>query len=214
VDVWITETTVNTWIIMSLLITFSFIVHKKLRNFRDVPSGLQNAVEAAVEAFENFVRNSAGEKLMYLGGWFFMAFVFILISNLSGLVGLRAPTADWNTTFPFALVTFMLIQILGFKYRKGGYIKFFFSPNFLFLPMNVIGELARPISLSFRLFGCILAGMLLITMFYTLTPIYVQFFIPVPIHAFFDVFYAVLQAYIFCILSLTFIGTMASTEGE
>lgn len=214
IDVWITETVINVWIVMLLLIVFSVIVHIKLSKFSDVPTGFQNFIELVVEAFEGFVKNSAGEKLSYLASWFFMVFLFVLISNLSGLVGLRPPTADWTVTGTLAFVTFILIQVLGFKYRKGAYIKGFFEPYFFFLPLNIIGELARPISLSFRLFGCILSGMLLITMFYTLTPIYVRFFIPVALHAFFDVFYAILQAYIFCVLSLTFIGNMAATETE
>ena len=214
VDVWFTETIRNVWIVMLVLIIFSVIVRIKLRKFSDVPSGLQSFVELIVETFDGFVKNSAGEKLSYLGNWFFMVFSFILISNLSGLIGLRPPTADWTVTGTLAFVTFLLIEFLGFGYRKGAYIKGLFEPYFFFFPLNVIGELARPVSLSFRLFGCILSGMLLITMFYTLTPKYVQFVLPVALHAFFDVFYAILQAYIFCVLSLTFIGNMAATDTE
>jgi len=212
VEVWITETIVNTWIVMLLLITFALIVHKKLKNFSDAPSAFQNVVEAVIESFDNFVLNSVGEKLMFLGNWFFMVFLFILVSNLSGLIGLRPPTADWTVTFPFAMVTFVLIQVMGAKYRKGAYVKSFFEPHPLFFPLNVIGELARPISLSFRLFGNVLGGMILISLVYILSPIYVRFVLPVALHAFFDVIAGVLQTYIFCVLSLSFIGAMAATD--
>jgi len=197
---------------MLLLIAFAVVVNKKLRNFSEVPTGFQNVIEAIIEAFDGFVRNTAGEKLECLGSWFFMVFLFILTSNLSGLVGLRPPTADWTVTFPFAVVTFMLIQVMGALHRKGAYVKSFFEPYFAFFPLNVIGELARPISLSFRLFGNVLGGMILITLVYGLAPIYARFVLPVALHAFFDVIAGILQTYIFCVLSLSFIGAMAATD--
>ena len=212
VEVWITETLVNTWIIMFALIVLAVIVRIKLQKFSDVPGIFQNVMEVIIEAFDGFVENSAGERLIYLGNWFFMVFLFILTSNLSGLIGLRPPTADWTVTFTFAIITFMLIQFAGARYRKLAYVKSFFQPNFIFFPLNIIGELARPISLSFRLFGNILGGMILISLVYTLAPIYTLFVLPVALHAFFDVIAGVLQTYIFCVLSLSFIGAMAADD--
>jgi len=194
------------------LIIVALIVRSKLNTFKSVPTGFQNVVEAVVEAFDRFVRNSAGEKLAYLGNWYFMVFLFILTSNLSGLIpGIRPPTADWTVTFTLALVTFMLIQAMGIKYRGKAYFKSFVEPFFVFLPLNIIGELARPISLSFRLFGNILAGMILMTMFYGLTPLLVHIALPAFLHAYFDLVAALLQTYIFTVLSLSFIGAMAGT---
>ena len=213
VEVWITETILSAWIIMLVLIVAAVIVRIKLRKFRKVPAGFQNAVETVVEFFDNLVRNSAGEKFMNLGNWFFMVFAFVLTSNISGIFGLRPPTADWATTFAFALVTFVLIQAVAIKRRKGEYLKSFFKPVFIFFPLNLIGELARPISLSFRLFGNVLAGMILTSLVYSL-PIYLRFVIPAALNVYFDLFTGALQAYIFCVLSLTFIGGAASSPGE
>jgi len=184
-----------------------------MSNFKEVPTGnFQNIVETLIETFDNFVRQAAGEKLLFLGNWFFMVFSFVLVSNLSGIVGFRPPTADWATTFALALVTFILIQAMGIKFRGRKYIKSFFEPFFIFFPLNLIGELARPISLSFRLFGNILAGMILMSLLYNLAPIYVRFVIPAALHAYFDLFIGALQAYIFCVLGLAFIGGAAATE--
>jgi len=211
-EIWLTQTIVNTWIIMAALIVFAVAVRIALRRFKQVPSGFQNVVEIMVESIENIVKKTAGEKHAYLGNWFFMVFAFILASNLSGAVGLRPPTADFATTFAFALATFIIIQVMGIYHRKGKYLKSFFEPMFLFFPLNVIGELARPISLSFRLFGNVLAGMVLITLFYSL-PIYLRFILPIALHAAFDIFFGALQTYVFCVLSLTFIGSaVKSTE--
>jgi len=208
VEVWITETIRNAWIIMAALIIFAIVVRINLKKWRDVPKGLQNVVEMMVETFDNLVRSVAGEKFMFLGNWYFMVFAFILISNICGVIGLRPPTADWATAFAFALATFFLIHAMGIRYRKLGYLKSFIEPYIPFLPLNIIGELARPISLSFRLFGNVLGGMILMSLVYAL-PIYVRFIIPTFLHAYFDLFSGALQTYIFCILSLSFINSAA-----
>jgi len=210
VEVWITETMMNTWIIMLLLTVLAVIVRVKLRTFKQVPTGFQNVIETIVESFDNFVRNTVGEKFMYLGNWFFMVFAFVLISSLGGIVGIRPPTADWTTAFALALVTFGMIQVMGIIHRKGKYLKSFIEPFFIFFPLNVIGELARPISLSFRLFGNALAGVIFMSLIYGLIPIYLRFALPAALHFYFDLFSGVLQTYIFCVLSLTFISSASS----
>ena len=211
-EVWITETIFNTWIIMLLLTAAAIVVRIKLRTFREIPSKAQNAIEAVVEVFDRFVENTVGEKFMVLGHWFFMVFAFVLVSSLGGIVGLKPPTADWATTFALALATFLLIQIMGVVHRRGRYLKSFFEPNVLFFPLNIIGEIARPISLSFRLFGNVLAGTILMTLVYGLLPIYLRFIIPAALHAYFDLFSGVLQTYIFCVLSMMFIQSASSAE--
>jgi len=208
--IWITETILNTWIIMLLLIAGAVTIRIKLRIYQETPKGFQNVVEAVVEAFDNFVISSAGEKFMYLGSWFFMVFAFLLVSSISGVFGIRPPTADWATTFAFAFATFILIQAVGIKQRKGKYLKSFIEPNIIFLPLNIIGEISRPISLSFRLFGNVLAGLILMSLIYALFPVYLRFIIPTAFHAYFDLVTGALQTYIFCVLSLAFISSAAS----
>jgi len=213
VKLWITETMVGTWIIMSVLIVFAVVVRANLHKFSEVPSGLQNVVEAIVEAFDNFLRGLAGEKLMFLGNWYFTVFVFVLFSNISGLFFLRPPTADWSLTVTLSLVTFVLIHAMGVNFRKFRYLKSLFEPNPLFFPLNIMGELARPISLSFRIFGNIVAGTILLSLLYSMAPVFLRFFAPIPLHGFFDIFAGVLQTYVFCVLSFSFISG-AVTEPE
>jgi F-type H+-transporting ATPase subunit a len=109
-------------------------------------------------------------------------------------------------TFAFALVTFILIQTMSIKARGGKYLRSLLNP------LNLIGELARPVSLSFRLFGNILAGMILMTLLYSMAPIFLRFIVPVPLHFYFDIFSGILQAYVFCVLSLSFISVAASAD--
>ena len=211
IEVWITDTVISTWIIMGLLIAFAIIVRIKIKSFKDVPTGFQNVVEALVEVFENYLRTTVGERLMFLGNWFFTVFIFVLLSNVGGVFpGLRPPTADWSMTIALALVTFVLIHVMAAKYRKMDHLKGLFEPIFIFFPINVIGELARPISISFRLFGNMLGGLILMTLVYSMVPIFIKFGIPAALHVYFDLFAGVLQTYIFVTLSLSFIA--ASSE--
>jgi len=213
VEFWITQTIINTWLIMAFLVGGALLFRLKLRKMDDVPRGVQNVVEVMVEAFDGFLQSMGGDRAKIFGGWYFTVFLFILVSNFSGLIGLRPPTADWVTPAALAIATFLLIQCAGIYYRgPGRYLKNFFEPNIVFFPLNLVGELARPISLSFRLFGNILAGLMLITMLYTLLPVVARFVLPVPMHLFFDIFFGALQAVIFCALSLAYIGA-ASAEG-
>lgn len=205
VEVWITETIFNTWLIMLFLIVIAVIVRIKLRNFNAVPTGFQNLIEAIVETFDNFAINVLGENLSYIAPWFFMVFIFILSSCVFSVYGIRAPTADWATTFALAFASFVLMLFMGFKHRKGDYLKSFFGPHPIFFPLNLIGELAKPVSLSFRLFGNMLSGTIILTLYYALTPLFVQIGIPSLLHAFFDLIFGALQTYIFVIISLMYI---------
>jgi len=215
IDIWITESIIVAWGVMALLIIFAIIVRIKLRNFKEVPTGFQNVVEYMVEAFEGLVIRSAGPKLAWLGGWFFTVFSFLLISNMSGLVlFIRPPTADWPIPLGLAIITFLLINFAGLRYRGWDYIKSFFQPIFIFFPINILGEISKPIALSFRIFGNVLGGMILVSLVYGLAPMVVQLILPAVLHLYFDIFAGALQAFIFTVLSLTFVGVASTHSSE
>lgn len=205
IDIWITETIVNTWIIMLVLILIAIYTRSKLKKFKEIPAGFQNAIEAVIEMFDNFITNTLGKKLSYIAPWYFMVFMFVLFSALMSIFGLRAPTADWATTFALAFASFILMLGMGFKHQKGAYLKSFFDPHFIFFPLNLIGEIAKPVSLSFRLFGNMLSGTIILTLYYGLMPYFTQIGIPALLHAFFDIIFGALQTYIFVILSLMYV---------
>lgn len=213
VDINITQTMMNTWIIIAILTILALIVRVKLNNFKDVPeSKFQNIVELIIESMENFTIQNMSEKYKYFGNWFFGVFCFILTSNYFGLLSFRSPTADLATTLALSLATFTLIHFMGIYVNKGAYFKGYLEPMPALLPLNIIGELATPISLSLRLFGNILGGTIIMGLinsslqkghvilqvigFGAATPV---------LHAYFDVFAGFLQTFIFVILSMTFI---------
>ncbi len=204
----ITSTVVFGWIICAALILFSVFTKLAMNNFTQVPSGFQNVIELIVDSFDGFVNGIVGKELgKTLGVWFFGVAAFIFVSNLSGLIGFRAPTADLSTTLGFGLTTFFLIHFYGITKNTKSYFKGYLDPMPLFLPLNIIGELATPVSLSFRLFGNILGGYVIMSMIYVALPWFLRWFVPAPLHIYFDMFSAVLQTFIFCILSLTFISS-------
>ena len=146
--------------------------------------------------------------------------IFSALGSLISLTGLRPVTADLNTTLSWALVTFMMVQLGGIKTKGfGGWLKGFLDPIPVMLPMNIMSEIANPISLSFRHFGNIAAGSVITSLIYSglaaLTNIIFQGWLPIPIFqlglpavlsVYFDLFSGVLQAFIFCMLTMVFVG--------
>ncbi len=211
----LTETVVNTWIIMAILTIFAVFA---TRRFDKIPRGIQNVVEAIVDVINKFTAQTMGEDKKGFSAYMGTLFLFLLLANLFGLFGLRPPTADLNTTFALAIMTFLIIHTNGVR-RKGAkkYLKGFLEPFPAMLPLNIIGELALPISLAFRLFGNIIGGVIIVGLLYgglaslsgmlgiTFIPV-LQAAIPVVFHLYFDLFAGVLQTFIFVMLSMVFIS--------
>ncbi len=210
----ITETVINTWIIMIVLVVVSIIL---TRNMKLVPEGKQNVAELIVGTLTNLVGSSMGKDKLGFTPYMGTLMIFIMVANLWGLIGLRAPTADLNTTFALSLLTFFMIHGFAIK-RKGvpGWIKDqFLSPIAVMAPLNIISEVATPVSLAFRLFGNITGGMIIMSLFYSALGSILSSVLPIPIfmvglpavfHAYFDVFAGVLQSFIFTMLTMVFVS--------
>jgi F-type H+-transporting ATPase subunit a len=210
--VYLTETIFATWILMGLLFIFTIFVNIRLRKFKGVPRGFQNVIEALIDMMRKFASETLGEELEQLNGYFFGAFTFILTSNYSGMFGLRPPTSDLATTGALALITFSFIHGLGFAKQKGKYLKSYIEPVALFLPINLIGELAKPLSMAFRLFGNMLSGVIIGGMIYNMLPFVLRFMLPNVAHLYFDILVGALQSYVFVILSMTFIREKSTPQ--
>jgi len=213
IEIWITETIVGTWIIMGFLIIGALILrHLFFKAPKEIPeTRLQNIVELAVESMENFAKGPLGEKYIWLDNWFFMLAVFLIFSNISGLFGFRPPTADAATTLAMSTATFIIVQSMAFRFAARNHFKNLLSPFPIFLPMNIIGELAIIVSLSFRMFGNVLAGTILLGLVYGLLPWWATIGGPAFLHLYFDLFAGIIQALIFCMLSMSFVGNKLKT---
>lgn len=196
----ITETVTTTWLIMALLVIFAYI---STRALEEIPRGVQNVVELFVESIENLTASTMGRDKLGFAPYMGTLAMYITAANLAGLFALRPPTADLNTTLALSFITFISIHYFGMK-RKGAvkYLKEFAQPMPLLLPLNIIGELSTPISLSFRLFGNMLGGVIIMYLLYQAIPI----IIPILPHVYFDLFAGILQSFIFVMLSMVFIS--------
>ncbi len=199
----ITETVVVTWIVMALIMIFVTIATKKKDK---VPTGLQNFVEFIVEVINGLVDTTMGPNGKPYRAYMGTLIIFIALMNIIGLFGLRPPTADANTTMALSIITFLMIQYSGLKKKKLGYLKGFFEPFFLMFPLNIIGELANPVSLGFRLFGNIVGGLVIMSLLYGALGMFAIVPIPAVFHVYFDLFAGLLQSFIFMMLSMVLVS--------
>lgn len=216
----ITETIFFAWIVSLALIAFAFISTRKMSL---IPKGSQIWAEMIVDTIYNLVGNTMGKQHMKFAPYIGTLFMFLICGNALGLLDQRPVTADMNTTFALAGITFVLIHYNSIRTRSlKGYIKHMSEPYAFMLPVNLVGELAFPISLSFRLFGNITGGMIIMKLLFTglesithglsVSIPFLIIGIPLPANFFFDMFEAVLQAFIFTMLTMVFVANGMATH--
>jgi len=198
---------IYSWVVIALLIVFCYMPVKAMTM---VPSKAQNFLEIVVSGLEDFMISVTGEE----GRWLFplaaTVFIYVLSCNLIGLIpGFFPPTASLNTTASCALTVVIFTHIIGVKYHGAKYIKHFMGPIWwmvpIIFPIEVIGHLARILSLSFRLFGNMMGHELVLGILFGLAG---AFFAPLPIMAL-GIFVAFVQAFVFFLLSIMyFTGAM------
>ena len=202
---WITTTHVSLLIVMAILIGFSVAANRAMKHASEVPGGFQNVVELIVEMLDNMVESSMGVHAKKFRNYIGSIFIFIFISNISGLFGLRPPTADYGVTLPLGLITFGIIQYNNIKYNKVGAFTGLFQPLPFLFPINLIGEIAVPFSLSLRLFGNVLSGTVMMSLIYSLLSRIAIGWTGF-LHIYFDVFSGAIQTYVFCMLTMVFVS--------
>jgi len=196
------------WFVMAFIILLSVLA---TRNIQKYPSGVQNVMEFFVETLTNLFDGIMGGKgkskkyLPFLGSMFLL----ILVSNYSGLLpgaGLYSafmpPTNTLSVTLGLALCTFFATHYYGVKEKGISYFKHFFQPYPFFLPLNILEEVVRPLSLSLRLFGNVYGEEMVASVLLGLIP----FFLPVPAQLL-GVLFGGVQAFVFTLLSAIYIGT-------
>lgn len=208
-EVWITTSHVCILIVMLALVIFSLVAGRKLKHATEVPDDFQNVIELIVEMLDKMVEGSMGKHATVFANWICTIFLFILVSNLSGLVGLRPPTADYGTTLALALITFVCIHFVKVKHQSPKAIwidKCSPLPPWLplWMPINVISDIAVPISMSLRLFANVLSGTIIMGLVYGLLGKFALIW-PAALHVYFDIFSGAIQTYVFCMLTMTYI---------
>ena len=210
--VWITTTHVCVLIVMLVIVAFSIAANRAIKHASDVPGTFQNVVELVVEMLDKMIGGVMGKISPRLRNYIGTIFIFILLSNISGLFGLRPPTADYGVTFAMGIMTFVLIHYNQFKYQKvKGVIAGLCDPWPIWAPINLIGEIAVPISLSLRLFANVLSGTVMLALVYALLS-KIAIIWPAALHVYFDLFSGAIQTYVFCMLTMTYITNACTTD--
>ena len=216
-EVWITTSHVCILIVMALMLALASAGRRAVRHAKEVPEGFQNVIELIVELLDNMVAGTMGKVAApKFVNYISTIFIFILMSNISGLFGLRPPTADFGTTFAMGLITFFLIHITQFKNLP---LKQIWTdmcsplPPWLpiWFPINLISEIAVPVSLSLRLFANVLSGTVMMALVYGLLS-KIAIIWPAALHVYFDLFSGAIQTYVFCMLTMTYIGQNYESE--
>ena len=213
----ITGSIIMSWIVMAVVIIPLTIAARRLK---EIPSGAQNVLEFAIEGLTSFAMGIGGPGAKRFITFFLACFLFIAVSNWSGLIPgvgrvheFRAPTSDVNVTVGLALVAFVYFHYQGVRALGiGGYLGKFFTlksgPIGLFVGvLEFFLELVKPITLAMRLFGNIYGGELALTVMTTITLAY----IPVALYGL-ELFVGLMQGIIFSVLVLVF--TMLALEGH
>jgi len=210
---------VMSWLVALVLVLITFLA---TRNMQKVPRGLQAFMEIVVEGLNNFfsgiIGPAASRYLPLLGS----LFLYIILMNLWGLIPLmHSPTNKLNTTLALAIVVFFTTQYEGIRVKGAWkYFKHFMEPLglcFLMLPIHLIGELARPVSLSLRLFGNLTGEDIAIVSLAVLSPLLLGF-IPLPFQVvmmLLALLFSTVQAVVFTLLSSIYIASaIGALEGE
>jgi F-type H+-transporting ATPase subunit a len=202
------EILIMSWIVMAILVGLAlWLRHSLRRPIEEKP----NRVQATLDALIGLLREQLGASFSSeeLGRRLFpfisTLFLFVLVSNwLSVIPYLKSPTQDLNVTAGLALLVFVMSHTLAIRRRGlGRYLKGLAEPYPFLLPLNVIGEVARPLSHSFRLFGNVFAGGVMVTV---IMAKFAPVGIPVIFTAFYGLFVGAIQAFVFAILAVAYIN--------
>ena len=196
------DTLYMTWLVMAIIIVVTLLA---TRSRALVPQGIQNVMESVLEGLTGQFKTNLGNQWKFLSSILFTYFLFILVSNELGLIPsphiLASPTNDINTTLGLAISSSILVWIVGLKVKGIGYFKHFVQPFKLFIIINLMEEIAKPVTLAFRLFGNILAGEILLELLYALVP----YVLPIVWLAF-SLAIGIIQAFIFAMLVTSYLG--------
>lgn len=194
------------WGVMAVILLISFLA---TRNLQKVPSGAQNFMEAIMEVLLGFFAGIMGEKrakqyLPLLATFFLM----ILFSNYSGLLpmaghfpGIAAPTATLSVTAGFAIVVFFCTHFFGIREKGLGYFKHFLQPVAFLLPLMIIEEFVRPLSLSLRLYGNIFGEEMVTAQLFEMVPFMVPLLMQI-----LSLLFGLIQAFVFTLLAAVYWG--------
>lgn len=204
----VTQTVVTTWLMVMLLAALAFAAGSRIRQ---TPSRWQATLEWGLDVLRRMlaeVTGGSGEQYLPLVA---TVAIFVLVANLLSVIPfVEAPTADINTPFALAFIVFFSVHYYGMR-QMGlwGYLGKFAEPVIILLPINILEHLTRTLSLAIRLFGNMMSHQIIVAVLFLILPLIVPIALEI-----FGLFIGVLQAYIFTLLTIIYIGGAVRAEGE
>lgn len=202
------DTIISTWICFAIIIVFMVLA---TRNCKMIPGPMQNILESIIDVIVGQIDASIGKKAGVSTYVLLTMFIFVFVSNQLGLLPnghlFASPTNDLNTTLGLALGTSAIVWFMGLKIKGMDHIKHLFQPFSVFVLIHLLEEVTKPLTLAFRLFGNILAGEILLEVLHSLSP-----YGPPVIWLAFSLGVGLIQAFIFTILSTSYIGNVVKDE--
>lgn len=195
-DIAVSESVVISWVVIGIVLILCLILTAglKVRNI----SRRQALAEFLVVKGEEFVGEMVGEEAREYVPYLMTVLVFIGLSNLIGIFGMKPPTKDLNVTAALALMSIVLVQVAAIRKKHvGGWLKGFTQPVALVTPINILELGIKPLSLCMRLFGNVVGAFVIMELLKCVVPI----FLPAVFSLYFDIFDGLLQAYVFVFLT-------------
>ncbi|MBS5703318.1 MAG: F0F1 ATP synthase subunit A [Butyricicoccus pullicaecorum] len=206
---------VNYWIVMVFILFLCVFLTSRMEK---IPKGKQAVAEKIVLMIDGLVDQNMGPDFRGYSPYIATLMMSSVFGSLCSLVTLRSVTADLNTTLGWALITFAMITYTKIKYHGfGGYLKGFTEPIIVMAPLNILSEIATPVSMSFRHFGNIAGGFVISTLLLSaLSALSSALHLPLPLFQigipgvlslYFDLFSGCIQAFIFSMLTMAYVGS-------
>lgn len=203
----ITDSMLSMWLVMVIIILISFII---TRSLKQVPGKRQNVVESFIDLVRGILNDSMPAHVERFIPFIGTMLIFIVFANIIDIINIMIPvnnlvppTKDINVVIALALISISSVIYAGIKYKKvGGWLKSFTEPLPIILPFKILDYFIKPLSLTLRLFGNIVAGFLIMVLIYSIIP----GIVPSLAGLYFDLFDGILQAYIFVFLTSLYIG--------
>ncbi|MCR8613335.1 MAG: F0F1 ATP synthase subunit A [Mycoplasma sp.] len=201
-------------VLVTLIITIlAIVIYKKVKNSvpTEAPRGVALIAEQYVRSVDGLIKSVAGNKLSPVTPYIFTLLSFMVVGNLMGLIGFEPPNSSYSGPLILGLVAWIGIFVVGIMYHK---LRFF--KKYLYNPVEILGQFAPLISISFRIFGNMIGGSTIMYLFYHVFGL-IWAKIPVigevnllgsllapPFHVYFDLFDGIIQGYVFTILTLMY----------
>ncbi len=196
----VAESTVISWVIMAIIMILTLVLTRNMKV--ENPGKLQVGVEYVVESLQNIVRGIVGHEGERYVPYLATVLVFLGISNVFAVTGMKPPTKDLNVSAAVALMSIVLVQIASIRQnRVKGWLKGFAKPMAAITPINILELGIRPLSLCMRLFGNVLGAFVVMKLLEHLVPV----ILPAVFSLYFDFFDGLIQAYVFVFLTGLFI---------